>query len=300
MTRKARAAAPGLERRIYTAEGKEHLPGELVRNEGGPPTGDAAADEAYDAIGLSYRFFKDVFGRNSIDGKGMPIDAVVHYGKNYPNAFWNGRQIIFGDGDGRIFQRFTIVPDVAAKQFANGVVSTSSSLVYWEQSGALMNAIAVILAVLCKQHANQQRVSEADWVLARGILYPHVKGSGIASVAEPGTAYNDPNLLGVDSQPVHMRGYTKTSDDAGGVHLNSGIPCKAFYLTATALGGYAWERAGRIWYVTLRDRILKPNARFADFARLTLRHAQKLYGAKSEEALAVRYGWEYVGVLKRS
>jgi Zn-dependent metalloprotease len=300
MTRKPRAKAPGLVRRIYTASGQEHVPGRLMRSEGTPPTGDAAVDEAYDAIGISHAFFREVFGRNSIDGKGMPIDAVVHYGSNYPNAFWNGRQIIFGDGDGSVFRRFTIVPDVAAKQFANGVVSTSSSLVWWEQSGALMNSIAVIFAVLSKQHAKTQRVSEADWVLARGILQPHVRGTGIASVAEPGTAYDDPDTIGVDPQPAHMRSYVKTSSDSGGVHTNSGIPCKAFYLAAAALGGYAWDRAGRIWYDALCDRSLKSNARFADFARLTLRHAQKRHGTKSDEAMAVRYGWECVGVLKRA
>jgi len=287
-------------RRIYSAGGQQHLPGKLVRSEGDPPSGDSAVDEAYDALGVSYYFFREVFDRDSIDGRGIPLEAVVHYGRQYPNAFWNGRQMIFGDGDDRIFQRLTIVPDVAAKQFANGVVSTSSSLVWWQQTGALMNALAVIFAVLSKQHAHRQRASEADWVLGRGIFLSNVRGVGIASVAEPGTAYDDWLGFGPDPQPSHMSNYKKTTEDSGGVHINSGIPCKAFYLTSVALGGFAWERAGRIWYNALCDRSLKRDAQFTDFARLTLRHAQKLFGRDALEVRAARYGWEYVGVLKRS
>lgn len=77
----------------------------------------------------------------------------------------------------------------------------------------------------------------------------------------PGTAYNDP-LLGKDPQPAHMKDYQKMTDDNGGVHINSGIPNHAFYLVAMELGGYAWEKAGRIWHVTLRDR-LRPNTIFS-------------------------------------
>ena len=61
----------------------------------------------------------------------------------------------------------------------------------------------------------------------------------------PGTAYDDPRLGGKDPQPAHMGDYVDTTDDNGGVHINSGIPNHAFYLAATALGGHSWEKAGR-------------------------------------------------------
>ena len=98
----------------------------------------------------------------------------------------------------------------------------------------------------------------------------------------PGTAYDDP-VLGKDPQPAHMKDYVRTTDDNGGVHINSGIPNHAFYLAAIAIGGNAWEAAGRIWYETLRDPKLKANANFAAFARLTVKTASRLYKAKGKE-----------------
>ena len=115
------------------------------------------------------------------------------------------------------------------------------------------------------------------------------------SFAAPGTAYDD-KVLGKDPQPAHMSGFVRTSDDNGGIHTNSGIPNHAFYQIATALGGFAWEKAGRIWYDAMRDKQLKADARFSDFARITLQHAQKLFGSRSVEAAAVKEGWGKVGV----
>ncbi len=111
----------------------------------------------------------------------------------------------------------------------------------------------------------------------------------------PGTAYDDP-VLGKDPQPSHMDDFVETTADNGGVHINSGIPNRAFYLVATALGGHAWERAGQIWYDTLHDAKLRPGSHFSAFARATVRSATRRYGADSEEAASVQAGWEQVGV----
>jgi Zn-dependent metalloprotease len=111
----------------------------------------------------------------------------------------------------------------------------------------------------------------------------------------PGTAFDDP-LLGKDEQPAHMKDYVQTADDQGGVHLNSGIPNHAFYLVATALGGHAWERAGLIWYESLRDPRLRPTATFAEFAGHTLSNASRLFGHASAEYAAVVDAWATVGV----
>ncbi len=123
-----------------------------------------------------------------------------------------------------------------------------------------------------------------------------MKGVALRSMKAPGTAYDDP-VLGRDPQPAHMKNFVVTTRDNGGVHINSGIPNRAFYLAATAIGGKAWEAAGRIWYETLRDPKLKADARFAAFARLTVATAGRLYQPAGAEAAAVSEAWKQVGVL---
>ena len=284
-------ARTDLSRAIYTAQNGLKLPGKVTRNEGNVPTADAAVDQVYDALGVTYHFFRDVFGRNSIDDAKMPLVATVHYGKNYNNAFWNGKQMVFGDGDGQLFKQFTSV-DMVAKQFANGVVSSASKLVYWGQSGALHNSISLIFATLVKQFALHQTASQADWLIGDGIL---ARGGALISLAAPGTAYDDP-VLGKDPQPAHMRDYLETQDDGGGIHVNAGIPNRAFYLTAVTLGGFAWEKAGWIWYEALRDKKLKSESQFFDFARMTQSVAARRYGNGSDELRAVKNAWDLVGV----
>ncbi len=108
----------------------------------------------------------------------------------------------------------------------------------------------------------------------------------------PGTAWER------DDQPATMDDYQVMTGDNGGVHVNSGIPNHAFYRAAEALGGHAWDRAGLVWYETLRDPRLVPNASFRTFARLTLSASRRLYGRASEEEAAVRAAWRAVKVLR--
>ena len=290
----------GLTRLIYTAANGFNLPGKLIRKESSAPRNDPAADEVYDALGITYEFFRTEFGRNSIDDQGMPLEAIVHYGVGYNNAFWNGRQMIFGDGDGKLLNRYTMCIDLVAKEFCNGLVQTTANLDYWGQSGALHNSIATVFATLVKQYALQQTASSASWLFGEGLLAPGVKGRALLSLAAPGTAYDD-SFLGKDPQPADMRHYVKTKSDNGGVHINSGIPDRAFYLTAVAIGGFAWEKAGRIWYEAMRDERLKPEGtKFIDFARITHTIAGRLYGNQSDEAAAVRKAWETVEIWPSS
>ncbi|HEU4807328.1 MAG TPA: peptidase M4 family protein, partial [Homoserinimonas sp.] len=102
-----RPGAPGLQRTISTADHAEILPGRVVRREGEPPTGDAAADEAYAGLGHTYDLFMEAYSRASIDDHDLPLNGTVHYGDAYDNAFWNGERMVFGDGDGQVFTRFT-------------------------------------------------------------------------------------------------------------------------------------------------------------------------------------------------
>jgi Zn-dependent metalloprotease len=286
------------DRTISDGESIERLPGRVVRREGDEPVGDLAADEAYDGLGATFALFADVFGRNSIDGAGLPLDATVHYGRLYDNAFWNGERMVFGDGDGEIFARFTGALSVIGHELAHGVTQFSAGLVYRDQSGALNESLSDVFGALVEQYALGQTADEASWLIGEGLFTDEVEGSALRSMKAPGTAYDD-DVLGKDPQPGHFDDYIETDDDNGGVHLNSGIPNRAFYLVANALGGHAWERAGRIWYDTITGPTLTARAEFADFAAETVAAAAARYGATSEEVDAVREAWTAVGVQPR-
>lgn len=295
------AGTPGqMERIIYSADNGNSLPGRQVRAEGEPPNGDPSVDEAYDGAGATYALFSEVFNRNSIDGNGMRLDSTVHYRTGYDNAFWNGRQMVYGDGDEdlpvgqRLFNRFTIAVDIIGHELTHGVTQFTSNLIYQGQSGALNESMSDVFGSLVKQRLSGQSVAEADWIIGAGLFTTNVNGVGIRSMKEPGTAYNDP-VLGKDPQPGHMSGYVETQADSGGVHINSGIPNRAFYVTAFNLGGFAWEKAGQIWYVTLKDK-LSESANFATAATKTYEAARDLYGQGSLEQQAVRAGWAEVGI----
>ncbi len=289
-------ASPAPDRVISDAQHREVLPGVRVRGEDDPPTGDAAVDEAFDGLGATFAFFWEAFARSSIDGVGGTLPATVHYGVDYDNAFWDGRRMVFGDGDGEVFTGFTHSVTVIAHELAHGVIEHAGGLVYRGQSGALNESLADVFGALTEQHRLGQRADEASWLIGAEIFTEAVQGEALRSLSAPGTAYDD-DVLGRDPQPAHLRDYVDTTADNGGVHINSGIPNKAFHLAATALGGYAWERAGRIWYLALTGGRLTPTADFTAFAAATLGVAAQEYGADAEEVGAVRDAWIGVGVI---
>lgn len=280
-------------RTVSTAGGAETLPGRTVRSEGGPPSADAAVDEAYDGLGATFQLYLDAFGRHSIDDAGLPLPATVHYGRDYDNAFWDGTQMVFGDGDGELFNRFTIAVDVIGHELTHAVTEQDAGLVYQGQSGALNESVSDVFGSLVKQFVLGQTAAEADWLIGAGLFTDQVHGVALRSMRAPGTAYDD-DVLGVDPQPAHLRDYLETSDDNGGVHTNSGIPNHAFYLVATALGGKAWGAAGQIWYDALRGETLSPDSDFAAFAAVTIASAKSRFG--TGEVNAVRESWAGVGV----
>lgn len=283
------------QRTIYDTHDSETLPGDIVRAEGQGPSSDPAVNEAYDGLGDTFDFYWEVYNRNSIDDEGLHLDATVHYGQKYDNAFWNGQQMVFGDGDGDLFNRFTISIDVIGHELTHGVTGDEANLVYLGQSGALNESISDVFGSLVKQYAQnpKQSANQADWLIGAGLFTPNVQGEALRSMKAPGTAYNDP-VLGKDPQPATMAGFVHTSRDNGGVHINSGIPNHAFYLVATQLGGYAWDKAGRIWYETVRDPRLKHTANFQQFARLTGANASRLFS--NTERQAVVSSWQQVGI----
>jgi Zn-dependent metalloprotease len=283
-----------LQRTIYDAQNAESLPGKLVRAEGGKVKGGTPVTEAYDYSGDTYKYFNEVHERNSINAKGMKLDSTVHYGEDYNNAFWNGEQMVYGDGDGEIFQRFTKCIDVIGHELTHGVTQYEAALEYEGQSGALNESFSDVFGSLVKQYILKQTVDKADWLIGAGLFGKKVKGIALRSMKEPGTAYDD-TTIGKDPQPGHMKDFVKTTSDNGGVHINSGIPNRAFYFAAQEIGGYAWEKTGKIWYVTLRDR-LRENSNFQDAANLTFDVAGSLFGHKGKEQKAVFKAWNSVGI----
>ncbi|MET7679835.1 M4 family metallopeptidase [Streptomyces sp. NPDC005423] len=281
-------------RTIYDARHKQDLPGRKVRAEGSQPGRDASVNRAYAGLGATFELYLKAYGRDSIDGSGLPLDASVHYGVNYDNAFWNGEQMVFGDGDNELFLDFTIPLDVIGHELTHGVTQYTANLTYYGQSGALNESVSDVFGSLIKQYALGQSAAQADWLIGAGLLAPRVHGVALRSMKAPGTAYDDP-ALGKDPQPATMKDYVRTGRDNGGVHLNSGIPNHAFYLVAEALGGNAWERAGQVWYDVLTGGRLEKDALFADFAQLTVEAAKARYH-EGDELQAVLKAWEQVGV----
>lgn len=284
-------------RTIYTANNKQlnmnQLPGKQLLDENQPlkPTTNLAVKEAFEGLGKTYDFYKSVFNRNSVDGKGLRLVATVHFGKNFNNAFWNGQEMIFGDGDGKLFTSFTGAVDVIGHELTHGVTQFTADLDYHNQSGALNESFSDVFGSLIKQYPNQT-VDKADWLIGDGILGPIAKthAKALRSMADP--------KAGLDPQPAKMSEYQDLPDDEmddyGGVHVNSGIPNHAFYLVATQLGGKAWEKAGAIWYNTLLR--LRHNSQFADCANTSAQVAAALYGSGSNEHKAVIGAWKAVEV----
>jgi Zn-dependent metalloprotease len=266
-----------------------------VRDEDDGPTGDPAVDEAFDGFGATWDFWQDVFSRDSIDDENMPVRGVVHYGEEYPNAFWDGRRMVFGDGDGELFLSFTRALDVIGHELGHGVIEDEAALEYQGQSGALNEHFADVAGAMVKQFRLRQTADQADWLIGADLRGPEFSGDALRSIKAPGTAFED-EVLGKDPQPAHWRDYVRTVEDNGGVHINSGIPNKAFHLVCTSLGGHSWHAPGRIWYDALRSSLLTPTASFRQFARLTHRAARQRYGPGSDETKAVREAWAEVGV----
>ncbi|MCC8367309.1 peptidase M4 family protein [Xenorhabdus sp. PB61.4] len=287
-----------LDRIIYDAENTDKYPGtKTVRTEGASESKDICVDEAYQHLGITYQFYKEIFGRNSIDNKGLKLVATVHYLENYANAFWADNQMVFGDGMKSYLNRFTSCIDVTAHEMTHGVTQYEANLDYAYQAGALNESISDVFGIMVKQFSNNQKAGESDWLIGQGIFGPKMNPNNdpnlaLRSFKDPGAAYSDDDQIG------HMDQYEDLpfSNDNGGIHKYSGIPNRAFYLLATALGGYSWEQAGKIWYSTLTDNNLSNKANFDDFAKLTVSNACKLFGKSVSNF--VTDAWHQVGVLR--
>jgi Zn-dependent metalloprotease len=276
----------------------DDLPGTRARGQGEPAVEDAAVNEAFDNAAKTHDFYAQVLQRNSIDDAGMELVSSVHFDNDFDNAFWNGAQMVYGDGSGTFLAKGSLTKalEVVGHELTHGVVQFTAGLRYSKQSGALNESFADALGSVVKQWSTGEASAAADWLVGKGILGSQMSGVALRSMKDPGTAFEG------DSQPAHMRNYVDLPDDNnprndhGGVHINSGIPNKAFYLVATHLGTNSWDMAGPIWYHALVNH-LTPNSQFKDAAEGTVQSAAALYGVGQDAEKAVRSAWEEVGVL---
>ena len=297
------SAAPGKkkQRLVHDARRTDQLPGRLVRSEGQAKVADKSVNEAYDGSGDTYDFYDKIFGRNSLDDNGMSLISSVHVaevdenGQFVPmnNAFWNGEQMAYGDGDNVVFRSFTGSLDVIGHELTHGVQSFTSNLEYRNQSGALNEHFADVFGALVRQWKNGETAKKGNWLIGAEVLTPAPTRRAIRDMENPGTAFvNDPDL-GSDPQPGHMKNLFTGPFDRGGVHINSGIPNRAFVLTAKALGGKSWDVAGRIWYDTLLA--LTSTSQFQDCAQMSVDIAGgPKYGPAAKKA--VKAAWKKVGI----
>ncbi|MFF3022844.1 M4 family metallopeptidase [Gottfriedia sp. NPDC057948] len=274
----------------YDAANKTRLAGTLWTSPDNllNSTYDAAAVDAHYFAGLTFDYYKTVFNRNSYDNKGGALKSSVHYGRNYNNAFWNGTQMVYGDGDGTTFIPLSGGIDVVAHELTHAVTETSSNLTYQNESGALNEAISDIFGTLIEFYNNKN----PDYLIGEDIYTPKIAGDALRSMSDP-TKYGDPDN--------YANRYTGTSDN-GGVHTNSGIINKAAYLIAnggTAYGvsvtGIGNDKLAQIFY-RANTVYLTASSTFSQARAACVKAASDLYGTSSAEVTTVNKAFDAVGV----
>ena len=266
-------------RHVYDCEHTDQPKHKLVRDEGDPPTNDEDVNNAYDAGKVILEYYKKVLHRNSIDNRGLDLILNVHYSNHFMNAFWDGEEMIFGDGDGQDFISFTSGIDVIAHEMSHGVTQYTCNLEYHDQSGSLNESFSDCIGSAVKQYYLGQNAQNADWLIGDKIIGPRFPGIALRSMKSPGTANEH------DSQPDNMKNYDDGSNfqfeneekrQGYIVHTNSGIPNKAFYLVSMEIGT---DNAAILWYTAWPH--LRPNSSFTDAFEQILQ-ASKTLTARGE------------------
>jgi hypothetical protein len=260
------AVAPSGPIRVYTASNRTAIPGSLIQDD---------SDEAAQRVRGYSHLMQQLFGIDEFP------DGVVHYGRGYANAFFNGSYLVFGEGDGEIFGDFTRALDITAHEMGHAIVSLGPKLVYSGESGAMNEHLADVFGVTVQQWA---RNDQKDWRIGEEILVDGA--SAVRHMLNPGTAY-DNDVLGKDPQPGHMDQYKKIRADNGGVHINSGIPNRAFALLCEITQEPSWGRPLAMWRRAMED--LGPRSTFKQLALATWTHSGGLNPA-------VREAWAGVGI----
>ncbi len=284
-----------LNRAVYSANNGSTLPGTLRRSEGGAATADLHIDQNYDHLGTTYNCYKVNFNRDSYNNAGATLMSSVHYGTNYVNAFWNGTQMVYGDGDGVTSAPLGRDLDVAVHELTHAVTSSESNLTYSNESGALNEGMSDIFAAYCESWTRSWATDADVWMIGEDIWTPATAGDALRYMANP-----TQDGASTDYYPER---YTGTAD-SGGVHWNSGIANLAFKLLATGgthprektftqVPGIGVQKAGAIFYKANTD-YFTASTTFAQALVYTEMAASALYGLA--ERNAVTLAWRAVGV----
>lgn len=271
----------------------------LVRSEGNPSVEDKAVNEVFDSLDTTYNLYLNVYNRKSVDNNNMPLNAYVHWLHEFNNAFWDGKEMCYGDGDQSTFVSFTSAIDIGGHELTHGVTQYEAGLEYWcdetHSPGAINESISDVFGSLVKQYKLNQTADEADWLIGKGIFKDNSNWA-LRSMKKPGTASP------YDNQPMKFSDYHPSPNDEmhdqGGVHRFSSFGNYAFYLSAIKIGGKAWEKAGLIWYKTLGSG-LPTDSSYETFASHTVQVAGNLFGSGSNEQGAVRTAWDTIGINVR-
>ncbi|MDZ7880519.1 MAG: M4 family metallopeptidase [Saprospiraceae bacterium] len=284
--------APGTSaRHIFDSKNTGSTRFKLVREEGGAAIADVDANAAYDNGGLVREYFKTVLNWNSIDNNSLDLVFNIHYMSKYNNAFWDGEQMTFGDGDGVNFQNFVRALDVTGHELTHGIVQYTANLEYKGQSGALNEHFADVFGSAVKQWAAKETEKTANWLMGEICMMGKFKGKAIRSMKAPADA-----AVVLSAQPDHMKKIFKGTADNGGVHINSGIPNYAFYLVSMDI---TTEKAAKLWFAALQ--LLKPTSKFTDLYKALTKAAKKLVADKtlpSTTQTSVDKAFRKVGIKK--
>ncbi|MCW2650315.1 MAG: prt1 [Mycobacterium sp.] len=272
---------------VFDCKNTKSLPGAPVLDPDTCP--DVTAKRAFDETIAVAEFYQKFFDRNSVDAAGMTLVSSIHYDLRYSNAFWNGAQMTYGDGDGQIFIDFTASSDVIGHELTHGVTQFTAGLTYVNEPGGLNECISDVFGSMFRQWRKSQTVAQADWLIGADIIGPAAAAKGytcLRDMADPGAEHC------LSPQPSNYADYVPGGDP----HVNSGIPNHAFYLAATAIGGNSWEKAGKVWYAALTSPKATKNMKMSAFAKLTRQAAQSLFAPDPAVYSAVDSGWTDVGI----
>jgi Zn-dependent metalloprotease len=281
------AVAPAPAITVFNCNHGQTLPGAPVAKPGTSP--DATAKRAFVETSSVATFYSQVFGRNSIDGAGMTLISSIHYGENYNNAFWNGAQMTYGDGDGSIFVDFTKGNDVIGHELTHGVTQHSLQLNYTNEAGGLNESMSDCFGSMFRQWEAKQNVNQADWLIGKDIMGPAAIAKGLTCLRDMANPAAKHCLA---PQP------TKYSQIKPGMdpHESSGPPNLAFYTAAKKLGGNSWDKIGQIWYKSMTGFGPSPNMKMKAFANRTRAVAAQLNPGNAAVINAVDAGWKKVGL----
>lgn len=272
---------------VFNCKNGTSLPGTAVSKPGAST--DLTAQRAFNETTAVAEFYRSAFGRNSVDNLGMTLQSSIHYGQRYNNAFWNGTQMTYGDGDGNIFVDFTKSTDVIAHELTHGVTQFTAKLGYTNEAGGLNESLSDVFGSMFRQWRLNQTVAQADWLIGADIMGPGAKTRGytcLRDMANPAATHC------LSPQPTLYSQYRTGMDP----HESSGIPNLAFCRAAVAIGGKSWEKAGKIWYQAMTGYAAAPTLKMKTFATRTRTLAASLFPTEPAVAAAVDQAWKSVGL----